>query len=204
MYIGYDGKLLGMLSLKDSIREETPASLQKLRALGAKEIIMLTGDHKERADEMAQKLAVDRCYSELLPEQKAEIVEQLKAEGKKVVFIGDGINDAPSLSAAHIGIAMQKGADIARVTSDIALLEDRLSAVPEAKEIAYKAIELVESNYRWTVGANTAILGGAALGLFSPVATSILHNGTTIAILLNALRGVHLSNRGRESHEKTL
>lgn len=197
LYIGYDNRLLGMLAMKDRVRPEAKETLERLRELGAKELIMLTGDFKERADELAEALGIDQCHSQLLPQEKSGIVEALKAEGKKVVFIGDGINDAPSLAAAHVGVSMQKGADIARVTSDVALLEDRISIVADLKEIGNKAVELVHRNYNVTVGANTAILAGAALGWFSPVATSVLHNGTTVGILLNALRGVKLSANER-------
>lgn len=194
LYIGFDGKLLGVITLKDSVREETKQTIERLRELGAKHIVMLTGDHKERAKEMAERLNLDEYRYELLPQDKASIIEEFKNSGRKVAFIGDGINDAPSLAGASVGIAMQKGADIARVSSDIALLEDSLSKVADAKEIANKAIQMVKNNYKFTIGANSAILGAAALGLLSPVATSILHNGATVGILLNATRGAKLKN----------
>jgi len=190
LYIGHAGRLLGMITLRDALRPETPAALARLRTLGAGELVMLTGDHRERAAEMAGLLGLDRYYAELLPTEKAAIVERLQAGGHKVAFIGDGINDAPSLAAAQVGIAMQKGSDIARVTADIALLKDQLDAVVTSKAIANQAVTLVRNNYNITLGANTAILLGAAVGRLNPVMTSLLHNGTTIGILLNALRGI--------------
>jgi heavy metal translocating P-type ATPase len=188
LYIGFGGRLLGVLALKDSLREESAATLARLRSLGVRRIVMLTGDHAGRAAELAHLLGIDEVHAELLPEHKAAIIQRLKAEGARIAFVGDGINDAPALAGAHVGIAMQKGADVARLTADIVLLEDNIARVAEAKALAQATLRRVAANFRLTVGLNTAILAAAALGLLSPIATSILHNGSTIAILLNALR----------------
>ncbi|WP_096701916.1 heavy metal translocating P-type ATPase [Magnetospirillum sp. 15-1] len=188
LFIGYGGQLLGLLALKDSIRPTSAATVRRLRELGARRILMLTGDHRERAEELATALGLDGFHAELMPEDKARIIAEMNAQGARIAFIGDGINDAPALAGAHVGIAMQKGADIARLTADIALLEDEVERVADAKEAANAVMGLIKTNYRATVGLNTAILGAAALGLLSPIATSVLHNGTTIGILLNALR----------------
>lgn len=190
LYIGYQTKLLGIISLSDNIREESFEMIENLRKLGIKEIVMLTGDHSIKAKEISDKLGLDRFYAELLPEDKMGIVKELKESGKKVAFVGDGINDAPSLALSDVGISMQKGADLARVTADIALLEDDISIVADVKKMANETIALVNQNFYFTVGANSLILMCATLGLINPVTTSILHNGTTIAILLNALKGV--------------
>ncbi len=189
LYIGYGGRLLGVIALKDRLRETGAATLARLRALGAKRLVMLTGDHRERATEIARELGLDAFHAELLPHQKAEIVADMKAAGAKIAFVGDGINDAPALASAHVGIAMAQGADLARLTSDIALLEDGIERVAEAKALANATLKRIDTNYRLTIGANSAILGAAALGWLSPVLASLLHNGTTIGILLNALRG---------------
>ncbi len=188
LYIGFGGHLLGIIALKDQVRETSAATLSRLRALGVERIVMLTGDHRQRAAEMAEELGLDEFHAELLPEQKAEIIGRLKAEGRRIAFVGDGINDAPALAGAHVGIAMAKGADIARLTSDMALLEDGIERVADAKALANATMQRIAANFRLTVGANTAILAAAAFGKLSPVASSILHNGSTIAILLNALR----------------
>ena len=188
LYIGYGGKLLGVLGLKDTLRPESKTVVAQLKKLGAKRILMLTGDHRSRAEELAATLGLDDFHAELLPEEKAGIVEKLKNEGAKIAFIGDGINDAPALAAAHVGIAMQKGADVARLAADIALLEDSMESIVTAKSIANAAMQRINTNYKLTLGLNTGILGAAALGLLSPVATSLLHNGSTLAILLNAFR----------------
>lgn len=189
LYIGFGGRLLGIIALRDTVRPEAAATITRLRQLGVRRILMLTGDHQSRAEALAQQLGLDEVHAQLLPEQKARIIRQLADSGAKVAFVGDGINDAPALSGAHVGIAMQHGADIARLTADIALLEDQVALVAEAKAAADATLRLIATNYRLTVGINTAILATAALGRLSPVLASILHNGATIGILLNALRG---------------
>lgn len=188
LYIGFGGKLLGVIALKDEIRKESRATMQRLRQLGVKKLVMLTGDHTARAQEIAEELGLDEFHAELMPEQKAELVAAMRDQGDQIAFVGDGINDAPALACAHVGIAMQQGADIARLTSDIALLEDGIEQVAKAKEIAVSTMARIDQNFKLTVGANTAILAGAAFGKLSPIASSVAHNGSTIAILLNALR----------------
>ncbi len=188
LYIAYGGHLLGVLGLKDRIRAESRETVLRLRKLGVNRILMLTGDHHDRAEELAQTLGLDGFHAELMPEEKAAIVHSLKEQGAKIAFVGDGINDTPALAGAHVGIAMQKGADVARLTADIAMLEDDVANVAVAKEIANMTMDRISTNYRLTIGLNTGILVGAALGLLSPMMTTILHNGSTIAILLNAFR----------------
>jgi heavy metal translocating P-type ATPase len=188
LFIGYGGRLLGVLGLKDAIRPASAATIARLRRAGAKRILLLTGDHKDRAAELADELGLDGFHAELTPTDKAEIISSLHAKGAKIAFVGDGINDAPALAGAQVGIAMQKGADIARLTADIALLEDSIERVADAKDLANAAMARIASNYRLTVGLNTGILGLAALGVLAPISTAVLHNGATIGILLNALR----------------
>jgi len=193
LYIGYGGRLIGVIALKDQPRDSAARTLARLRELGARRLVMLTGDHRDRAAELARELGLDEFHAELLPHQKAEIVADMKAAGAKIAFVGDGINDAPALAGAHVGIAMAQGADLARLTSDIALLEDGIERVADAKALANATLKLIDANYRLTIVltivANSAILGAAALGWLSPVLASLLHNGTTIGILFNALRG---------------
>ena len=203
LFIGFGGKLVGILALKDTVRATSAATVARLRRAGAKRILLLTGDHRDRAAELAGLLQLDGFHAELMPDDKARIIEELTREGARIAFIGDGINDAPALAGAHVGIAMQKGADIARLTADVALLEDRIERVADAKEAANAAMALIATNYRLTVGLNTAILGAAALGLLSPIGTAVLHNGTTIGILLNALRHSSRCMPPRTCHHRT-
>ena len=193
LYVGYDKELLGVIAMRDTMRENAAQTLARLRKLGVKELIMLTGDVRSKADQVASELGIDRVYANCLPTDKAGIIEQLKAEGKKVAFVGDGINDAPSLTKAHVGISMQKGADIAKATADISLLKDDIGSVAVAKDAANKTIKLINANFNATVGINSLILAGATFGFFNPIATAVLHNGTTIGLLANSMKGVKLS-----------
>ncbi len=188
LFIGFGGELLGVLALRDSVREASARTIRRLRKLGVRRILLLTGDHRDRARELAASLGIDAFHAELLPEDKAAIVDRLNRGGARIAFVGDGINDAPALAGAHVGIAMHRGADIARLTADIALLEDDIERVADAKQLANDAMRLIDRNYKATLWLNSAILGAAALGLLTPVATSVLHNGATIGILLNSLR----------------
>jgi len=192
LYVGYDGKLLGTIGMHDKVRSNSKKMLSKLKLLGVQEVIMLTGDVKEKADVLAKEIGIDTVYANLLPTEKAGIIKKLKDKGRKIVFVGDGINDAPALMSADIGISMQKGADIAKATSDISLLKDDIEAVSEVKELANKTMARINANFNATVGINSMILLGATAGLLSPINTAILHNGTTIGLLLNSLKGIKI------------
>lgn len=193
LFIGYDKELLGMILLKDHLRENAKIALKRLRKSGVKEIIMLTGDTEQKASRIAQDLEIDRYYAELLPTQKAEILENIMQEGKKVAFVGDGINDAPALIRADIGIGMHKGADIAKASADVVLLRDDIEAVAEAKEFGIACHQKVQRGFKITVGVNSMILMLASLGKLNPIQTAFMHNGTTIVLLLGALRRIHLN-----------
>jgi hypothetical protein len=195
LYVGYDKELLGVIAMRDTMRDNAKDALAALKKLGVKETIMLTGDVKLKANQVAKELGVDRVFAECLPTDKASIIEKLKAEGRKVAFVGDGINDAPSLIKADVGISMQKGADIAKTTADISLLKDDIYAVVTAKEIADKTMKLINTNFNATVGINSLILAGATFGLFSPITTAVLHNGTTIGLLANSMKGVKFKKK---------
>lgn len=193
LYIGYDGKLLGTISMVDKVRENAKDVLNALRDLGAKEIIMLTGDVEEKAQQIAKEVGVDTVYSELLPTEKAAKVKELKDKGVKLAFIGDGINDAPALINANVGISMSKGADIAKATADISLLKDDIAAVAQAKELSNKTMKRISQHFNATVGINSTILLGATAGLLSPITTAVLHNGTTIGLLVNSMQRLKLN-----------
>lgn len=193
LYVGYDGKLLGTIGMLDKIRDSAKDVLLKLKKLGVKKTVMLTGDIESKALETARLLGIDEVRSNLKPEQKASIIEELKQSGAKVAFVGDGINDAPALISSDVGISMSKGADIAKATADISLLKDDIMAVCEAKELANKTMGLINKNFNTTVVFNSMILLGATVGLLRPISTAVLHNGTTIFLLLNSLKGIRLS-----------
>lgn len=192
LYIAYDNKLLGTIGMVDRVRENAKEALLKLRNLGVKEIVMLTGDVEDKAQALAKELGIDTVYARLLPTDKSSIVQALKESGKQVAFVGDGINDAPALMNANVGISMYKGADIAKATADISLLKDDIEAVVEAKVLANKTMARIQGNFNATVGINSIILAGAATGLLSPVKTAFLHNGTTIGLLLNSMQKIRI------------
>jgi P-type E1-E2 ATPase len=183
------GGPIGVVALRDTLRSEAIQALERLRGLGIRELIMISGDKVSKAEALARELGLDRAHGEVIPEEKASIIQALQAEGRKVAFVGDGINDGPALSVAEVGIAMPKGADIARATADIVLLDDRLTAVADALEIAQGTMKLIKSNFNLAVGINTGLLAGAIFGWVSPVMSALMHNGTTIGVLLRALAG---------------
>jgi P-type E1-E2 ATPase len=193
LYVGSEGYLIGLLALRDTVRGEAAEVLGSLRAFGVNTLIMITGDRKQKANALAKELGLDEVYAEMHPEEKAIIIEALQNKGCKVAFVGDGVNDGPALAAADVGIAMPRGAEIARATADIVLLDDRLMAVAAAREIAQRTMQLIQLNFNLAVGINTGILAGAMLGWLSPVSSTLLHNGTTLGILFNALAGVNSS-----------
>jgi len=192
LYIGYDGVLLGTIGMRDKVRDNSKKMIQELKALGVKQTIMLTGDIQLKADALAEELGIDKVYASCKPTDKANIIKELKDSGAKVAFVGDGINDAPALMSADVGISMSKGADIAKATADVGLLKDDIEAVVEAKKLSVKTMNLINNNFNATVGINSIILVGATIGLFKPLTTAILHNGTTIGLLANSMKGIRV------------
>ncbi|HEY8125499.1 MAG TPA: heavy metal translocating P-type ATPase [Methylocystis sp.] len=192
LYVAADERPLAVFALRDRLRPESASTLARLRALGVKRLVMITGDHRAPALAFAEMLGIDAVHYEQQPEDKANIIAALKREGRRVAYIGDGVNDGPALMAADVGLSMPRAADIARATADIVLLEDRLDSIATMLAIAQKAMGLIHSNFQIAVGVNSAILAAAAFGRLSPLAAATLHNGTTIAVLLRAL----LSGRG--------
>lgn len=194
LYVGYDKQLLGTIAMNDKLRDNAKSMIEKLKKLGVKKTVMLTGDVQSKAEEIASQLGIDEVYANMKPTDKAQIIQSLKDNGAKVAFVGDGINDAPALMSADVGISMSKGADIAKATADIGLLKDDIEGIVQIKELANKTMKLINSNFNATVGVNSAILLGATFGLFKPITTAVLHNGTTILLLINSMKGVRLNS----------
>ncbi|MCB9959730.1 MAG: heavy metal translocating P-type ATPase [Rhodospirillaceae bacterium] len=187
LYLAADRRPIGIIALRDALRPDSRATLARLRALGVERLVMLTGDRAARAHALADELGIDETFAELEPEDKAEIIQRLRDEGRRVAFIGDGMNDAPALVTADVGIAMPLGADLARASADIVLLEDSLTALADTREAAQKAIGLIRSNFHAALGVNSALFVAASAGLLPPLAAAVLHNGTTLALLGRAL-----------------
>lgn len=193
LYAARNARPLAMFALRDRLREESAATLRRLRALGVKRLVMITGDHRAKALAFGETLGMDEVFYEQQPEDKARIIAALKAGGARVAYVGDGVNDGPALMTADVGIAMPRAADIARATADIVLLDDRLDSLATMVEISRNTMRLIHSNFGVAVGANSAILAAAVLGYLSPMATATLHNGTTIGVLVRSL----LAGQGR-------
>ncbi len=194
LFVALDGRLIGVIALRDTIRPEARAVIGRLKELGVKRTVILTGDHHTRAKAIAESLGLDEFYSELLPEDKVAKIAEFQARGNKVAFVGDGINDAPAMMAADVGISMAQGSDIARATAEVVLLKEGLVGVALAREVSVKTMGLIRTNFGLAVGINSSILIGATIGWLSPLASAILHNTSTVGILLNALTGVSLEH----------
>jgi heavy metal translocating P-type ATPase len=202
LYVGYDGKLLGMIEMFDKVRENAKSVIRQLKDLGIKKIVMLTGDVSSRAYAIGEELGIDEVHANMLPQTKAKVINKLKSEGLKVVFVGDGINDAPALMNANVGVSMFKGADITKATADISLMKDDIQTLVEIKVLANRAIERIHKHFNATVGVNSAILLGASTGLLTPVTTALLHNGTTIALLLNSMKKLKVGQNDKNRNKK--
>ena len=184
LYVAAENSLLGIIALQDQLRKETPSVLRALKTLGIKKIIVLTGDHMVTAKALADKLdMIDEIHWELKPEDKAAIIENVKADGSLIAFAGDGVNDAPAMVTADLGICMPEGADIARDASQLVLLENDLNCLVKARRIAVQNQKSIENSFKAAVGLNSVILLLASTGQLMPVTSAILHNTTTLGIL---------------------
>lgn len=189
LFVADDRGPLGLIALRDTLRADARATLERLRGLGIERLVLISGDRRAKAEALAAELGLDEVHAEMAPEDKARIVQELRDQGRRVAFVGDGVNDGPALVAADVGIAMPRGADLARATADIVLLDDHLIRLADARETAARTMHLIRTNFNLAVGINTAILAGAMTGWLSPVASALLHNGTTMGILVHALAG---------------
>ncbi|WP_423405516.1 heavy metal translocating P-type ATPase [Faecalibacterium prausnitzii] len=187
LYMAASGQLVGVICISDPLRPEAAAVLNGLRALGIRNTVMMTGDSERTAAAIAKQVGVDRFFAEVLPEDKANFVQQAKAEGHTVVMIGDGINDSPALSAADIGIAINSGAAIAREIADVTIKADSLEELVALKAIANALQHRVSSNYRFVLTFNSALIALGALGILQPASSAMLHNLSTIGISLRSM-----------------
>ena len=187
LYMAASGQLVGVICISDPLRPEAAAVLNGLRALGIRNTVMMTGDSERTAAAIAKQVGVDRFFAEVLPEDKANFVQQAKAEGHTVVMIGDGINDSPALSAADIGIAIHSGAAIAREIADVTIRADSLEELVTLKAIANALQKRVGSNYRFVLSFNSALILLGALGIMPPATSAMLHNLSTLGISLRSM-----------------
>ncbi|MDT5115094.1 MAG: manganese-transporting P-type ATPase [Mycobacterium sp.] len=189
LLLAVDGKLVGLISLRDEVRPEAAEVLTKLRANGIRRIVMLTGDHPDIAQVVADELGIDEWRAEVMPEDKLEVVRELQNEGYIVGMVGDGINDAPALAAADIGIAMGlAGTDVAVETADVALANDDLHRLLDVRDLGARAVDVIRENYSMSIAVNAAGLIIGAGGALSPVLAAILHNASSVAVVANSSR----------------
>ena len=187
LYLAASGVLAGVICIADPLRPEAAQVLHKLRKLGITQTVMMTGDSDRTARAIAAQVGVDRCFAEVLPEDKAAFVRDAKAEGHTVVMIGDGINDSPALSAADIGIAIHSGAAIAREIADVTIRADSLEELVTLKAIANALQKRVGGNYRFVLSFNSALILLGALGILPPATSAMLHNLSTLGISLRSM-----------------
>lgn len=190
LYLAIENQLAAVICIEDPLREEAPMIIRKLKENGIRKIVMMTGDSERTAAAIARRVGVDEYYSEVLPEDKAQFVEQEKAAGRKVIMVGDGINDSPALSAADVGIAISDGAEIAREIADITVGADSLHELVLLKQISDSLMRRIHKNYRTIVGFNTALIVLGMCGVLPPTVSALLHNMSTLVISLNSMRNL--------------
>lgn len=190
LYLAVEGKLSAVICIEDPLRDEAAAVVTSLKKAGISKVVMMTGDSERTASVIAKKVGVDEYYAEVLPEDKAVFVEREKAKGRKVIMIGDGINDSPALSAANVGIAISDGAEIAREIADITVGSDDLYQIVTLKYISNALMKRIKSNYRKIVGFNSGLIALGVAGVLPPTTTALLHNGSTILISVNSMKNL--------------
>jgi Cd2+/Zn2+-exporting ATPase len=187
--VAVDGTLKGLITLADTPRLEAKQAIAELKRIGIREVIMITGDNPRTAERIARELGIDRVYAEVLPQDKLQIIRDLQAQGKKVAFVGDGVNDAPALAAAEIGIAMGlAGTDVALETADIGLMADEIERIPQIIGLSRQALGVIRQNVIFSMSMNvlSVVLGG--FGIIGPVVGALMHEASALPVLANSAR----------------
>ena len=190
LFMAIDHELAAVICIEDPLLEEAAAVVRKLKETGISKVVMMTGDSDRTAKAIAARVGVDEYYSEVLPEDKASFVEEEKKAGRKVIMIGDGINDSPALSAADIGIAISDGAEIAREIADITVGADSLNELVTLKLISDGLMKRIHKNYRFIVGFNTGLIVLGVAGILQPATSALLHNTSTLMIGLKSMQDI--------------
>lgn len=190
LYLAIEGKLAGVICIEDPLREEAEAVVNSLKRAGITKVVMMTGDSERTAAAIAKRVGVDEYYSEVLPEDKAGFIEKEKAVGRKVIMIGDGINDSPALSAANVGIAISDGAEIAREIADITVGSDDLYQIVTLKLLSDSLMKRIRGNYRFIVSFNLGLILCGVAGILQPTTSALLHNTSTLLISLKSMQNL--------------
>ena len=187
IYLAIGGNLAGVLCISDPPRDEAAEAIRMLRERGIKHVAMITGDSQKAAERTAQLLGIDTFFAQVLPEDKHRYVEKMKAEGRRVIMVGDGINDAPALAAANVSVAMSDASDIARETADVTLRSEDLRDLAELRTLSTQLMERIQANYRFIVAFNTSLLAAGFFGILAPSTSALLHNLSTMAICAKSM-----------------
>lgn len=190
LYLSYDGKLIGIIGIGDPVRTDAKAVIENLKNLGILQTVMITGDTEGAAKKIALQAGIDKYHAQALPEDKVRFVDEEKKTGHKVIMIGDGINDAPALSAADIGISVDGASPIAGDTADINLSHDGLQSLVTVRKLGQGLLDKMYFNERAIIGVNSFLLAGGVLGFISPTLAALMHNTTTIGISLFSMRPI--------------
>ena len=193
LYLALEGVLAAVICIEDPLRPEAAEIIRQLKKTGLKKIVMMTGDSERTAKAIAKKVGVDEYYAEVLPEDKANFVEKEKAEGRKVIMIGDGINDSPALSAADVGIAISEGAEIAREIADITVAADDLAEILVLRMLSNRLMKRIHKNYRFIVTFNAGLILLGVGGILQPTTSALLHNTSTLYIGLKSMGNLPVS-----------
>jgi len=188
LYLSIEGKLAGIIAMEDPIRPESASLVSRLREMGVQHVMMLTGDDERTAHAVAASLGISEYRSQVLPEDKARVVQELKDQGRTVLMLGDGINDSPALSTADVGVTLRDGSDLAREVADVVLMGGTLNDLIVALELGRAAMRRIHGNFAATMGLNSAFLAGGLVGVLQPGLSAVLHNLTTLGVSLNAMR----------------
>lgn len=198
MYLAQGGKLTGALCISDPPRKEAKEAVRMLKECGIDNVIMLTGDSVKAANIIAEELGITTVHAQVLPEDKHSYVEELKANGKHVIMVGDGINDAPALAAANVSVAMSDASDIAKETADITICGADLTELINIRKLSIKLMNRIDHNYRFILRFNSALLLGGVFGLLAPATSAFLHNASTMLICAKSMTALE----DRHEHRK--
>lgn len=188
IFFALGGKLAGMICLDDPVRPEAREVIADLKAAGIKNVVMLTGDGEAAAARVAWELGIDEYRSQVLPEDKAAVIEEYKANGHRVIMVGDGINDSPALAAADVSVAMNDASDVAREVADISMLAGSLSPLVTLRALSNRAFNRINRNFKFIVGFNSLLLGMGIFGFITPSTSSLLHNVSTMGLSASCMR----------------
>ena len=202
LYLAIEHKLAAVICIEDPLREEAAEMVKSLKAAGITKVVMMTGDSERTAAAIAKRVGVDEYYAEVLPEDKANFVEKEKSEGRKVIMIGDGINDSPALSAADAGIAISDGAEIAREIADITISEENLYQLVTLKAISNGLMKRIHGNYRFVIGFNLGLILLGVAGVIAPATSALLHNTSTLGISLKSMTNLLNDQEKKKEYEE--